>query len=371
MKQKSTTIKSRSKLWFALAVLVLAAILCGIMTQGFKDFNPYCWFGHKFNKSDVCTRCGAEKPVKEPEAVVSDDQGNIMASNKVHAMPKGIVFSAPHKAASGIATQAAAREITVKATVTPDAAKYADYTWTVAFTNVSDSWAKGKTASEYVTVTPSPSDKLTAKITCKQNFGAQIMVTITCELNGNSKSCTVDVKKNVENWELKFTSSASPATNFSITKNSSNARLPIWTKANPPSYNIEKKITYSVGTIEPQIYFYWSNPNCDSEDGIVIENTVVFDAQFVNEIYSSLTQFYADYGSWDETEVRAETNDGIVGTATVSYDVSHTSLAAETIELNQTTIVFQVSYEQSSINILHYFRTGIACGHGVRHLRIA
>ena len=45
------------------------------MTSWFKDFNPYCWFGHTYDEeTHVCTKCGAEEPEKtedETESVES------------------------------------------------------------------------------------------------------------------------------------------------------------------------------------------------------------------------------------------------------------------------------------------------------------
>lgn len=42
----------------AIAFLVIAAILTAILTKGFTDFNPFCWFGHEFLHGE-CSKCGA------------------------------------------------------------------------------------------------------------------------------------------------------------------------------------------------------------------------------------------------------------------------------------------------------------------------
>ena len=42
------------------AILALAVLITGLMTSWFKDFNPYCWFGHTYDEeTHVCTKCGA------------------------------------------------------------------------------------------------------------------------------------------------------------------------------------------------------------------------------------------------------------------------------------------------------------------------
>ena len=57
------------------AILALAVLITGLMTSWFKDFNPYCWFGHTYDEeTHVCTKCGAEEPEKtedETESVES------------------------------------------------------------------------------------------------------------------------------------------------------------------------------------------------------------------------------------------------------------------------------------------------------------
>ena len=57
------------------AILALAVLITGLMTSWFKDFNPYCWFGHTYDEeTHVCTKCGAEEPEEtedETESVES------------------------------------------------------------------------------------------------------------------------------------------------------------------------------------------------------------------------------------------------------------------------------------------------------------
>lgn len=76
----------------ALALLVVGAILCGLMTNWYKEFNPFCWFGHSYGEDNKCTRCGAEKPAEEPEpqAFVSEPMtfrasANMLASDGIVA----------------------------------------------------------------------------------------------------------------------------------------------------------------------------------------------------------------------------------------------------------------------------------------------
>ena len=68
---------------------------------------------------------------------------------------------------------------TLTATVTPAHAMNKEVDWSVAFVDPESSWAKGKTASDYVTVTPESDGALTATVECLQAFGEQIKVIVT------------------------------------------------------------------------------------------------------------------------------------------------------------------------------------------------
>lgn len=68
---------------------------------------------------------------------------------------------------------------TLTATVSPGNATNKKVDWTVSWVNAGDSWAKGKQAEEYVTVSPSSDGSVQATVTCLAPFGAQIKVTCT------------------------------------------------------------------------------------------------------------------------------------------------------------------------------------------------
>lgn len=185
--------KSKTAIWSVVSALLLAAILCGILTNGFLDWNRYCLFGHDYGEDNKCTRCGAEKPADDTETPVTaiDNDGNVMDSDKVYAMPKGIAFASANSVA------AADSFVTIKATVTPTDATNAKLNWTVEWVSDTSEFATGKTVTDYVTVTSS-SDSHTATVKCLQPFGEQIRVKATAQSNPNaSASCTVDYIKRV------------------------------------------------------------------------------------------------------------------------------------------------------------------------------
>ena len=56
------------------AILALAVLITRLMTSWFKDFNPYCWFGHTYDEeTHVCTKCGAEEPEETEDETVTTE----------------------------------------------------------------------------------------------------------------------------------------------------------------------------------------------------------------------------------------------------------------------------------------------------------
>lgn len=56
------------------AILALAVLITGLMTSWFKDFNPYCWFGHTYDEeTHVCTKCEAEEPEETEDETITTE----------------------------------------------------------------------------------------------------------------------------------------------------------------------------------------------------------------------------------------------------------------------------------------------------------
>ena len=85
---------------------------------------------------------------------------------------------------------------TLTATITPPDATNQAVDWTISFKNASSTWAKGKTVTDYVTVTPSSDGALTAVVENVAAFGEQIVVTVTSRDNtGATATCTADYQQ--------------------------------------------------------------------------------------------------------------------------------------------------------------------------------
>lgn len=87
---------------------------------------------------------------------------------------------------------------TLTVAVTPSNATNQAMDWSVAFDDPGSVWATGKTVTDYVTVTPTSDGALTANVECLQDFGEQIIVTVTSRDNAEATaSCTVDYAKKI------------------------------------------------------------------------------------------------------------------------------------------------------------------------------
>ena len=118
-------------------------------------------------------------------------------------MPKAMSFSAPKLLSDSGEPVAQTSSVTLTATVEPSNATYQAVDWSVSFVNQSSTWASGKTASDYVTVTPTSDGALTATVECLSAFGEQINVTVTSRDNADaSATCVCDYLKPVEDFEL-------------------------------------------------------------------------------------------------------------------------------------------------------------------------
>ena len=176
-----------------LLVIVLLAgigltIYFGVKSEGFKEW-------------DFLNGGQTEEPTEEEQpSGVTDGDGNELESGTMYALPTAMVYAAP------TAESASAGEgVTVTATVKPETAIDKSVTWSVAFANAESVWASGKTASDYLTVTPDEEDSRIAVLTCKEAFGEQILLTCASVSDPDkTATCTVDYAQTVTGVTVKI-----------------------------------------------------------------------------------------------------------------------------------------------------------------------
>lgn len=87
--------KDTVKWWLAgIAIVLIMAILGWLIAAAIKDINAVCLFKHHYGEDNKCTRCGADKPVEEPEPQAFESE------------PMTFYASAAQLASDGIAAKA-------------------------------------------------------------------------------------------------------------------------------------------------------------------------------------------------------------------------------------------------------------------------
>ena len=175
---------------FLLVIILLAVIgvgtWIGVVTNGFRDWSGFT---------------GPSEPAEgEQVSGVTDGDGNEMQSGEAYALPAAMVYAVP-TAQSATASEG----ITVTATVLPETAVNKNVMWAVRFANASSAWATGKTASDYVTVTPDAENSRIATVVCNEAFGEQIILTVASVADPTKMaSCTIDYAQSITDVSVKI-----------------------------------------------------------------------------------------------------------------------------------------------------------------------
>lgn len=177
----------------ALAGIILAGASATTLAMGIKNNG---WFAKE------------ETPIDQPADQTPDSGDNVAdggfvvnpvstKSMRLVATPLSLT-STDETSDDGISAQAET-SYSLTATITPSDADNKAVDWSVAWVNPSATWASGKTVTDYVTITPSTDGALTATLSCKQAFGAQVKVIVTSRDNtALTAQCTADYVRRVK-----------------------------------------------------------------------------------------------------------------------------------------------------------------------------
>lgn len=184
MAYKSNSNKFWTGFLAVLLALVLAgtAALIGVLSDGFKDWSKFKPDEEQTEQTDETAFGGG--------AIVNESEGNgiSLMSAKIEAANYDEYGVDP------LADSA----YSLTATVTPANATNKTVDWTLAWVNPNSSWAKGKTVTDYASITPSGDGALTASFAVKKAFGEQMKIVCTSRQNTQAKAeCTVDYAKRV------------------------------------------------------------------------------------------------------------------------------------------------------------------------------
>lgn len=181
----------------AVVALILAAaivIACGVGSSWFTNSDIATWF-NSWGKGEQTEQPDEETPEEEGGMQIGEAEGS------------GISLMSAEIAAAdyeeyGVSAQAE-NAFTLTATLTPADSYDKTVDWSVRWQNSNSSWAKGKTVTDYVTVTPTSDGALTASVACLQDFGEKIEVVCTSRANENATAtCVCDYAKRVESFSI-------------------------------------------------------------------------------------------------------------------------------------------------------------------------
>jgi hypothetical protein len=179
-----------------------------------------------------------------------------MTDSTVYPMPASMTMTS-------FSSMAASAGVTLTASVTPTTAADKTVDWSVVWNNPASAWASGKSASSYLTVTPSSDGSLTATVNCLAAFGEQVKITVTSRINETATAtCAVDYAKRLtDTAELAFNSNLFAPTQEMSSANTSTVTclkagpwqgyMPIFTQA-----TFEYVPEYGTGTVVDSGFSY-------------------------------------------------------------------------------------------------------------------
>ncbi len=172
---------------------------------------------------------------------------------------------------------------TVTATIMPSTAENKNVDWSVEFVNASSDWAKGKTASSYVKVTPASTGSATATVTCLQAFGEQIKVVAKSNENASiSAYCVCEYYERISSVTGSFTG----LNNFDTSKS-----------VNEWSYITSGKISTSMQGDMNGLYEITVGYSTSSSDYTIAENLhdIEVTLEPTQEFRTAMKAKYSDY----------------------------------------------------------------------------
>ena len=268
----------------SLAVLLLivltASILCAILTNNFRDWNPYCLKrlgGHKYGDDGICVRCGAER-VEKP----SEDDKTIPGGAVVTVPEQGGEFrlmAAPMSATEAVSPEEAANSWIIEVVdVTPDYADIKEFDWDIRWVNAQSEWAQDKVVTDYCTLTV---DSSTRKVTLRnlKDFGEQIEVVATSRDKAKlTKKALLDYVQKIKGFTFNMSDLVEGANTFTYEVDST-------------EYTIASEISYTVSnTIK------------------LLDSIKYYIAQYFNDYSQEISKDFCEYVRYFDAKLTTDYN---------------------------------------------------------------
>ena len=169
--------EQRKNVWKPLC-LVFAAVLA----------LSWVFFGFLYSNGTV-----SFSALETPEQEQSVSGGMVIGEGESNGVALMSAEISPADYSANDVSPLAETAYTLTATLSPANATNKVLDWSVEFVNPDASWARNKTVTDYVTVTPTSDGALTATVECKKAFGEQIKVIAAVRETPSVKAeCLVD-----------------------------------------------------------------------------------------------------------------------------------------------------------------------------------
>lgn len=160
----------------------LCLLLAAVLTLS------WVFFGFLYSNGNV-----SFSALETPEQEQSVSGGMVIGEGESNGVALMSAEISPADYSANDVSPLAETAYTLTATLSPANATNKVLDWSVEFVNPDASWARNKTVTDYVTVTPTSDGALTATVECKKAFGEQIKVIAAVRETPSVKAeCLVD-----------------------------------------------------------------------------------------------------------------------------------------------------------------------------------
>ena len=165
-------VKSKKAIKITAVLLSFVIVVVCCVTSGFTNWNT-----------------GIRFPSNKDTIIAIDGNGNELTSGNKYNLPQSMVFTSSAMSAT------AASSVTLTATVFPASTEYKVCDWSVVWQNPQSEWASGKSAENYISVTPTTDGALTADVSCIEPFGEKAIIQVGLRgIEDISAACIVDYR---------------------------------------------------------------------------------------------------------------------------------------------------------------------------------
>lgn len=182
----------------SVVIVVALIIVIAVGSLGFSNWDVKSWFNNWGQSNNDIQDNPSYEDINDMGGAVVEYEN----SNGIQISSAKLPVSA--YAVNGISPLAdTAYKLT--ATIKPNTAVDKMVNWTVDWANSDSAWARDKSVTDYVTVSPTSDGSLTANLTCLKAFGEPINVKAVSRVNSAAyATCRVDYAQKLQSTQFNF-----------------------------------------------------------------------------------------------------------------------------------------------------------------------